>query len=321
MSKAIESGSNYYTLSYTPTDSKQDGGFRKIQVKLAQQGLTLNYRNGYYADEPEAKSQVKLELSSRRWPRRKLRPSANNSVYGLTADGICATHRDEGPDPDRDAGVGLPPATEILLKLQVLPARNTAVERTHWLRWQSLPVADPPTSSSSRQGAVSPLCDRHCGGREGHSDQQDAGRPLHVFDRGADLRVRRQRLCDQHGGREGARQSFRFELRQHATHRSAVPPGDQRADRMGTTTLRIVGARPGDRPRIRAVEVPVASVANLAPLAAAATHLPLGPSRMLRRRSSTLGRPGDFMIRSLALLVFLLPGAVGPAVALRVLRA
>ncbi len=52
---SIDSGSNYYTLSYTPTDRKQDGSFRTIRVKIAslegKSGYTVSYRQGYYSDE------------------------------------------------------------------------------------------------------------------------------------------------------------------------------------------------------------------------------------------------------------------------------
>jgi VWFA-related protein len=49
---AIEAGSNYYTVAYSPTNEKWNGGFRKIQVKLNRSGVTLSYRRGYYADDP-----------------------------------------------------------------------------------------------------------------------------------------------------------------------------------------------------------------------------------------------------------------------------
>jgi len=52
--KAIEAGSNYYTLAYTPTDKKWNGDYRKIQVKLDRPGVTLAYRRGYFADDPNA---------------------------------------------------------------------------------------------------------------------------------------------------------------------------------------------------------------------------------------------------------------------------
>ena len=53
--KAVEAGSNYYTLTYTPTNLNWKGDYRKIEVKMDRQGLTLAYRRGYYADDPRSK--------------------------------------------------------------------------------------------------------------------------------------------------------------------------------------------------------------------------------------------------------------------------
>ena len=50
---AIDSGSNYYTLTYTPVNQTLDTRFRTITVKVDQPGLNLTYRNGYYAVEPD----------------------------------------------------------------------------------------------------------------------------------------------------------------------------------------------------------------------------------------------------------------------------
>jgi VWFA-related protein len=50
--KAIESGSNYYTIAYTPANRDWNGGFRKITVKVDKPGVTLAYRRGYFADDP-----------------------------------------------------------------------------------------------------------------------------------------------------------------------------------------------------------------------------------------------------------------------------
>jgi VWFA-related protein len=59
VTKAVEDGSNYYTLTYTPTNVQWDGRFRAIKVKLVDQpGLKLSYRNGYYADDPNDRSKV-----------------------------------------------------------------------------------------------------------------------------------------------------------------------------------------------------------------------------------------------------------------------
>jgi VWFA-related protein len=49
---AVEIGSHYYTLSYTPTNKNFDGGFRKVKVALEKKGYHVAYREGYYAQDP-----------------------------------------------------------------------------------------------------------------------------------------------------------------------------------------------------------------------------------------------------------------------------
>jgi hypothetical protein len=49
---ALDSGANYYTLTYTPANQNLDTRFRAIKVKVDQPNLTLVYRNGYYAIDP-----------------------------------------------------------------------------------------------------------------------------------------------------------------------------------------------------------------------------------------------------------------------------
>jgi hypothetical protein len=46
---AIDNGSHFYTLSYTPSNPKMDGQFRSIEVKIPELKYTLAYRKGYYA--------------------------------------------------------------------------------------------------------------------------------------------------------------------------------------------------------------------------------------------------------------------------------
>ena len=50
--KAIDTGSNYYTLAYTPANRNWNGAFRKIEVKLDRPNVTLAYRRGYFAEDP-----------------------------------------------------------------------------------------------------------------------------------------------------------------------------------------------------------------------------------------------------------------------------
>jgi VWFA-related protein len=49
VTKALQDGSHYYTLVYSPSDKRQDGSYRKISV-VAPSGYKLVYRDGYYAD-------------------------------------------------------------------------------------------------------------------------------------------------------------------------------------------------------------------------------------------------------------------------------
>jgi len=46
---AIEQGSDYYTLSYSPANTNFDGRFRKIEVKLARPNLQARTRSGYFS--------------------------------------------------------------------------------------------------------------------------------------------------------------------------------------------------------------------------------------------------------------------------------
>jgi VWFA-related protein len=95
VTKAVEEGSNFYTLSYTPTNQEHDGKERKIKVQLARPGTTLAYRAGYYADAPDKK--------------------------GATADpASAAAAASAGRDSERVAMQrGAPTPAEILMKVAV----------------------------------------------------------------------------------------------------------------------------------------------------------------------------------------------------------
>ena len=59
--KVAEAGSNFYTISYIPTNTEMKGGYRKIKVELDHKGVSLAYRRGYYADDlREKKAAIKL---------------------------------------------------------------------------------------------------------------------------------------------------------------------------------------------------------------------------------------------------------------------
>jgi VWFA-related protein len=52
---AVNDGSNYYTLVYSPENKQDDGSYRKISVRLASGNYKLSYREGYYASSPTTK--------------------------------------------------------------------------------------------------------------------------------------------------------------------------------------------------------------------------------------------------------------------------
>jgi len=56
VASAIADGSSYYTLTYSPTDHHWNGAYRAISVALAEKGLHLSYRHGYFADGPNQDS-------------------------------------------------------------------------------------------------------------------------------------------------------------------------------------------------------------------------------------------------------------------------
>jgi hypothetical protein len=51
--KAVDAGSNYYTIGYYPTSHKWDGNYHSVSIKLNDPKLKLTYRIGYYADDPD----------------------------------------------------------------------------------------------------------------------------------------------------------------------------------------------------------------------------------------------------------------------------
>jgi VWFA-related protein len=97
---AIASGASYYTLSYTPSDPRWNGKYRKIQIKLdSNRTATLAYRRGYYADDPDAPAK----------PGRESAASPNRPSAEVTAMTVAMMR-------------GAPTPTEILLKTRILPA-------------------------------------------------------------------------------------------------------------------------------------------------------------------------------------------------------
>jgi VWFA-related protein len=54
LAHAIDDGAHYYSLVYSPTNAKMDGGYRRIEVRLKEGSYDLAYRRGYFADDSAA---------------------------------------------------------------------------------------------------------------------------------------------------------------------------------------------------------------------------------------------------------------------------
>jgi len=108
---AITDGSNFYTLTYTPTNSERNGKLRKIKVQLARQGVNLAYRHGYYADDPD-KGPPSLE---------------GQPGHSAVVDAAVTSATPNAMQGLRGAMMrGSPTPTEILMKVAVLPAAPPA---------------------------------------------------------------------------------------------------------------------------------------------------------------------------------------------------
>jgi len=108
VSQAIDSGSNYYTLTYSPSDHNWNRAYRAIHVNLeanASRNLKLSYRHGYYADDP------------------------SKSAYGNEAATVSADSATPTTAAASYARIalsrGAPAPSEILFKVRVLPASTT----------------------------------------------------------------------------------------------------------------------------------------------------------------------------------------------------
>jgi hypothetical protein len=64
LTKAVEEGSNYYTLTYSPTDTQWDERFRTIKIKVSEPSAKLTYRNGYFAVNPNDRNQTTAQSAA-----------------------------------------------------------------------------------------------------------------------------------------------------------------------------------------------------------------------------------------------------------------
>jgi hypothetical protein len=95
---AVDEGSNFYTLTYIPTNTARDGRLRKINIQLSPGGYSLAYRQGYYADDPDRKSPRPVDAAV----------SAANAPTPRDTLRAALTR-------------GVPPPTQIIFRVGVMP--------------------------------------------------------------------------------------------------------------------------------------------------------------------------------------------------------
>lgn len=63
LGSAMEDGSTYYALGYYPENKKWNGEFRKIEVKVAGNGLHVRHRDGYFATDTKHRTSVERHVA------------------------------------------------------------------------------------------------------------------------------------------------------------------------------------------------------------------------------------------------------------------
>jgi VWFA-related protein len=108
VAKAIEAGSNYYSITYTPTDRRQTGDYRHINVALtgshAAQGLQLAYRQGYFSNDAK---------------------HPNNSDQATFSSTLSIDDHAAASYAQAAMARGAPTPEDILFKVRVLPTSTT----------------------------------------------------------------------------------------------------------------------------------------------------------------------------------------------------
>lgn len=134
VSKAVEEGSNYYTLTYSPANLQWDERFRAIKVKVAEPSVQLTYRNGYFAIDPSDRNRV----------------NAQGAATALVqTNTMSAAMMHGGPDP-----------AEIMFKVRIRPA-NTPPEAAILASNESNPDPKVKIEGPFKQYAVDLVPDPH----------------------------------------------------------------------------------------------------------------------------------------------------------------
>lgn len=167
LDNSLDDGSNYYALSYTPSNHNWNGHFRDVEVKLQRKGYSLSYRRGYFAFpdtkpmtdrdrafsiamQPATPESTMLLLKSRLLPPDPAHPGlmvestidSSNVAFTTTPDGhrhakllvtLIALN-------DGDVQPGKPPQVSGMLNIDLDPARYNFILQNGIAFRQQLPL-------------------------------------------------------------------------------------------------------------------------------------------------------------------------------------
>jgi VWFA-related protein len=94
-------GSRYYVIAYSPKDRKYDGGLRKVEVRVSQPEVKLEYRRGYYAEDPALtarESQITYYSNPLRAAMKRGAPDSTEILFKVQVKDAATQ-----PDPARPA--------------------------------------------------------------------------------------------------------------------------------------------------------------------------------------------------------------------------
>jgi VWFA-related protein len=98
VAKVESIGENYYTLAYSPKDKRYDSTLRKLQIHVSAPDMKLDYRRGYYAEDPSRSTgrSVLVQSNPLRAVMQRGAPDATQIPFSLqTAQAYIQ------PDPNR----------------------------------------------------------------------------------------------------------------------------------------------------------------------------------------------------------------------------
>ena len=142
LAEDIQNGSSYYTLAYSPTDSREIGRERKITVRMKEEGYKLSYRRNYFErTSAEIKTDASKPMTD---PLRPLMdrgmPSFSDLHFRLHVDPETAPPPSGAP-PNGDNAALKPPFQHYTVRFFLAPENLNLIESADGTRRAPVEVA------------------------------------------------------------------------------------------------------------------------------------------------------------------------------------